>query len=53
MNLGPTSEPSSMPDLAGKKAVVVGASRGLGRGVAEAMSAAGASVVAIARPTPL
>jgi NAD(P)-dependent dehydrogenase (short-subunit alcohol dehydrogenase family) len=36
-------------DLAGKKAVVVGASRGLGRGVAEAMRAADASVVAIAR----
>ena len=37
------------PTLAGKKVVVVGASRGLGRGVAEAMSAAGASVYAIAR----
>jgi NAD(P)-dependent dehydrogenase (short-subunit alcohol dehydrogenase family) len=52
MNVGPTSEQSSMPDLAGKKAVVVGASRGLGRGVAEAMSVAGASVVAIARDRP-
>jgi NAD(P)-dependent dehydrogenase (short-subunit alcohol dehydrogenase family) len=35
--------------LEGKNAVVVGASRGLGRGVAEALSAAGASVLAIAR----
>lgn len=36
---------SSLPN----KAIVVGASRGLGRGVAEALAAAGASVVAIAR----
>ena len=35
--------------LDGKAAVVVGASRGLGRGVAEAFSAAGAAVFAIAR----
>jgi NAD(P)-dependent dehydrogenase (short-subunit alcohol dehydrogenase family) len=35
--------------LEGKKAVVVGASRGLGRGVAESLSEAGASVLAIAR----
>jgi len=35
--------------LEGKTAVVVGASRGLGRGVAEALSAAGATVVALAR----
>lgn len=38
-----------MAKLDGKKAVVVGASRGLGRGVAEALSTAGASVFAIAR----
>lgn len=49
MNVEPTLVESSMPDLAGKKGVVVGASRGLGRGVAEAISAAGASVVALAR----
>ena len=35
--------------LEGKNAVIVGASRGLGRGVAESLSAAGASVLAIAR----
>jgi NAD(P)-dependent dehydrogenase (short-subunit alcohol dehydrogenase family) len=35
--------------LEGKNAVVVGASRGLGRGVAQALSAGGASVFAIAR----
>ena len=38
-----------MPRLDGKTAIVVGASRGLGRGVAEALSAAGASVFATAR----
>jgi NAD(P)-dependent dehydrogenase (short-subunit alcohol dehydrogenase family) len=36
-------------NLEGKQAVVVGAGRGLGRGVAEAFSAAGASVLAISR----
>jgi NAD(P)-dependent dehydrogenase (short-subunit alcohol dehydrogenase family) len=36
-------------NLEGKKAVVVGAGRGLGRGVAEALNGAGASVLAIAR----
>jgi NAD(P)-dependent dehydrogenase (short-subunit alcohol dehydrogenase family) len=35
--------------LEGKKAVVVGGSRGLGRGVAESLSAAGATVLALAR----
>jgi NAD(P)-dependent dehydrogenase (short-subunit alcohol dehydrogenase family) len=38
-----------MPELDGKTVVVVGASRGLGRGVAEAFAAAGASLVAVAR----
>ena len=38
-----------MGELDGKKAVVVGASRGLGRGIAEALSRSGASVLAIAR----
>lgn len=43
-----------MRELAKKVAVVVGASRGLGRGVAEAFLGAGASVVAVARdPGPL
>src|SRR5216684_2002490 len=37
-----------MTDFAGKTVVVVGASRGLGRGVAEAFGAAGARVVAVA-----
>jgi NAD(P)-dependent dehydrogenase (short-subunit alcohol dehydrogenase family) len=40
-----------MSDMHGKTAMVVGASRGLGRGVAEAFAAAGASVVAVARDT--
>jgi 3-oxoacyl-[acyl-carrier protein] reductase len=38
-----------MGSLDGKTAIVVGASRGLGRGIAEAFLAAGASVVAVAR----
>jgi NAD(P)-dependent dehydrogenase (short-subunit alcohol dehydrogenase family) len=38
-----------MSTLEGKRAVVVGANRGLGRGVAQSLSAAGASVLAIAR----
>jgi NAD(P)-dependent dehydrogenase (short-subunit alcohol dehydrogenase family) len=38
-----------VPDLTGRRAVVVGASRGLGRGIAETFSAAGASVLAIGR----
>ena len=43
-----------MSRLADKRAIVVGASRGLGRGVTEAFLAEGASVVAVARdPSPL
>lgn len=38
-----------MTDLSGKTAVVVGASRGLGRGVATAFAEAGATVVGVAR----
>jgi NAD(P)-dependent dehydrogenase (short-subunit alcohol dehydrogenase family) len=38
-----------MSDLSGKTTVVVGASRGLGRGIATALAEAGASVVAVAR----
>jgi NAD(P)-dependent dehydrogenase (short-subunit alcohol dehydrogenase family) len=38
-----------MNQLADKRAIVTGASRGLGRGVAEAFLAEGASVVAVAR----
>src|SRR6516165_7623760 len=45
----PLRERARMGDLDGKKAVVVGASRGLGRGIAEALSRSGASVLAIAR----
>ncbi|MFL6140080.1 MAG: SDR family NAD(P)-dependent oxidoreductase [Frankiaceae bacterium] len=40
-----------MGELSGRTAVVVGASRGLGRGVAEAFVAAGATTVALARDT--
>jgi NAD(P)-dependent dehydrogenase (short-subunit alcohol dehydrogenase family) len=43
-----------MSQLADKRAIVVGASRGLGRGVAEAFLAEGAFVVGVARdPSPL
>lgn len=38
-----------MTDLSGKVAVVTGASRGLGRGVADALAARGAEVAAVAR----
>jgi NAD(P)-dependent dehydrogenase (short-subunit alcohol dehydrogenase family) len=40
-----------MNQLADQRAMVIGASRGLGRGVAEAFLAEGASVVAVARDT--
>jgi NAD(P)-dependent dehydrogenase (short-subunit alcohol dehydrogenase family) len=40
-----------MNDLSGKTTLVVGASRGLGRGVATALADAGASVIALARST--
>ena len=38
-----------MNDLSGKTTLVVGASRGLGRGIATAAADAGASVIAVAR----
>ena len=38
-----------MDDLSGKTTLVVGASRGLGRGIATAAAEAGASVIAVAR----
>lgn len=41
-----------MNDLTGRTAVVAGASRGLGRGIASALAAAGAQVVAVARNGP-
>ena len=41
-----------MGDLSGRTTVVVGASRGLGRGIARAFAQAGASVVAVARTNP-
>jgi hypothetical protein len=41
-----------MSDLSEKTTVVVGASRGLGRGIAGAFAQAGAAVVAVARTAP-
>ena len=41
-----------MSDLSGRTTVVVGASRGLGRGIARAFADAGAPVVAVARTGP-
>src|SRR6266513_2793301 len=41
-----------MSDLTGRTTVVVGASRGLGRGIARAFAEAGAAVVAVARTGP-
>jgi NAD(P)-dependent dehydrogenase (short-subunit alcohol dehydrogenase family) len=42
-------EHGTMNSLTGKTAMVVGASRGLGRGIAEAFSTSGTSVIAVAR----
>jgi NAD(P)-dependent dehydrogenase (short-subunit alcohol dehydrogenase family) len=42
-----------MNDLSGKTTIVVGASRGLGRGIATAFAEAGASVVAVSRTSAL
>ncbi|MCW2888317.1 MAG: short-chain dehydrogenase [Streptosporangiaceae bacterium] len=41
-----------MGDMSGRTTVVVGASRGLGRGIASAFAEAGAAVVAVARTGP-
>jgi 3-oxoacyl-[acyl-carrier protein] reductase len=41
-----------MTTLTGKKTIVVGASRGLGRGIATALADAGADVVAVSRTAP-
>jgi NAD(P)-dependent dehydrogenase (short-subunit alcohol dehydrogenase family) len=41
-----------MNNLTGRTTIVVGASRGLGRGIATALAEAGASVVAVARNAP-
>src|SRR5258708_36841070 len=41
-----------MSDLSGRTTLVVGASRGLGRGIAHAFAEAGAAVVAVARTGP-
>ena len=41
-----------MSDLSGSTTVVVGASRGLGHGIATAFAEAGAPVIALARTAP-
>jgi 3-oxoacyl-[acyl-carrier protein] reductase len=41
-----------MSDLSGRTTIVVGASRGLGRGIATALAAAGTRVVAVSRTAP-
>src|SRR5712692_6051969 len=48
----PQRKRTTMSDLSGKTTVVVGASRGLGRGIARAFAEAGAPVVAVARTGP-
>ena len=47
-----TPAASAANGLSGRTTIVVGASRGLGRGVATALARAGASVIAVARTTP-
>ena len=47
-----SSTVESMSDLSDRTTVVVGASRGLGRGIARAFAEAGAPVVAVARTAP-
>jgi NAD(P)-dependent dehydrogenase (short-subunit alcohol dehydrogenase family) len=42
---------STLSDLSGQTAIVVGASRGLGRGIATALADAGAPVITVARTT--
>jgi 3-oxoacyl-[acyl-carrier protein] reductase len=42
-------DPNTATDLSGRSTIVVGASRGLGRGIATAFAEAGAHVVAVAR----
>ncbi len=44
-----SSHEDRMSDLSGRTTIVVGASRGLGRGIAQAFAEAGAPVVAVAR----
>jgi NAD(P)-dependent dehydrogenase (short-subunit alcohol dehydrogenase family) len=41
-----------MNEMSGQRILIVGASRGLGRGIADAFAGAGASVVAVARTQP-
>jgi len=47
-----TAQPAAR-SLAGQTAMIVGASRGLGRGIVSAFAAAGAKTVAVSRTTPI
>jgi NAD(P)-dependent dehydrogenase (short-subunit alcohol dehydrogenase family) len=49
---GAERQKTIMNNLSGRTTVVVGASRGLGRGIARAFAEAGAPVVAVARTSP-
>jgi NAD(P)-dependent dehydrogenase (short-subunit alcohol dehydrogenase family) len=47
-----SNQPASPSELRGKTVMVVGASRGLGRGIVTTFAAAGAAVIAVSRTAP-